>query len=440
MSKTVVAALVATISAVSAAAAQADNAALAPETVQAAQSANAPAGYVNLGIGKCRVASTGGDPLHGYHHAAGDAACTAACNNNANCCGYSVSSHTNCLVWNQQDLVASAAHPWGNAHCFVKTSNPACSSAASAPADPAPSTPPSPPPPSPPATPPFQQAVTSPTGITYHFYTSAMTWTAARDFCAQHHNRLAAVESQADQEAINVLVNMSYHQGALTNIRGVWLGGTALTQPATSGPHGNGPLSPTGGRIVTDATHWRWYPDVDNLGSFAGQTYHNWRPSEPNSGGSTTNPGKENCLFIWAPPHARWGDWNDWHCANNEGFVCEDQRTVPSPPPSPPPSPAPSPPATTTSLRSYSSADRALFVTEGPGASPGGFPYGYTLDQCKGLCDNAPDCNSFAYSQGQQSCWTKTKCGSSSCAVRQHGHDWRTYYVTGTNCVPSNPC
>ena len=153
-----------------------------------------------------------------------------------------------------------------------------------------------------------------------------MTWPAARDFCAQHHHRLGAVETSTDQDAINILINRSYHEGATDTLRGFYLGGTAFEHPATAGPHDNSELSPTGGRIVTDMTNWKWYPDTDNLGNFAGQAYHNWNAREPNSGGNPTNPGKENCLFIWAPPHRRWGKWNDWHCNNREGFVCEDHR------------------------------------------------------------------------------------------------------------------
>ena len=90
--------------------------------------------YLDLGVGKCQLAA-GGMPSHDYLHGIGDESCQAACDNDPNCCGFSVAGR-NCLTWNEPSLVAasSSAHLWGDAHCQAKTTNPVCNAYAPPPA------------------------------------------------------------------------------------------------------------------------------------------------------------------------------------------------------------------------------------------------------------------------------------------------------------------
>ena len=68
-----------------------------------------------------------------------------------------------------------------------------------------------------------------------------------------------------------------------------------------------------------------------------------------------------------------------------------------------------------------------LFLEEGPDSSAGGYS-GLTLEECKILCDGAPDCRSISFREQQGRCWTKTKCGSASEPVMSRNNAWVTYY------------
>lgn len=208
-----------------------------------------------------------------------------------------------------------------------------------------------------------------------------MTWPEARDYCAAHHGRLAAIETAQDQADVNDLMMAQYQDPNYVSTSGVWLGGTALAHPATSGPHGAGP-SDGGASVLAD---WRWYPDLDNLGPASTWTYGNWNNNEPNSGGSVTNPARELCMFIWMPPHVHWGNWNDWHCSNRESFLCEDTRSPPSLPPSPP-APPPSPPPPPAEFTCYWEQNLSPGLTETK-----------TEYWCGNACRETDWCHSYMY-------------------------------------------
>jgi len=96
---------------------------------QAVQAKNAPpppppppvSDFVNIGYGKCR--SCGRDPRHVYKHGQGGS-CEQMCRGDGNCCGYSVSKYSNCLLWYECGMLAPGGHAaeWGGAHCVVKKS------------------------------------------------------------------------------------------------------------------------------------------------------------------------------------------------------------------------------------------------------------------------------------------------------------------------------
>jgi len=74
--------------------------------------------YTVHSSGMCQTMD-GKEPKHKYYD--WDRNCEDRCNNDANCYGYSLSSHNNCLIWTQRDI-KGGGDQWDQANCHIKDS------------------------------------------------------------------------------------------------------------------------------------------------------------------------------------------------------------------------------------------------------------------------------------------------------------------------------
>jgi len=72
--------------------------------------------YTDVGFGKCLAVNK--DPVFSYFSGKGDQ-CRQMCDESTACYGYSVSVYSNCLLWEEPQLVRGGDE-WGSAHCFIK--------------------------------------------------------------------------------------------------------------------------------------------------------------------------------------------------------------------------------------------------------------------------------------------------------------------------------
>jgi len=72
--------------------------------------------YTDVGHGKCLAGNK--DPVFSYFSGNGDQ-CRQMCDESTACYGYSVSVYSNCLLWEESQLV-KGGDEWGSAHCFIK--------------------------------------------------------------------------------------------------------------------------------------------------------------------------------------------------------------------------------------------------------------------------------------------------------------------------------
>lgn len=162
--------------------------------------------------------------------------------------------------------------------------------------------------------------------MTFFYYAFNLDWASARNFCRMHHSNLAHVPSAVENDLATEVLGIANVSG----VTSVWLGGSALLHP-DGDAQGNGRYDG-----APNLTQWFWHPESDH-GPFSSNDYSNWVPTEPNNGGDSSRWGREFCLSIWAPPHARAGFWNDWTCTNSQHFICEQQSASLDSPLAPPP-------------------------------------------------------------------------------------------------------
>jgi hypothetical protein len=72
--------------------------------------------YTDFGRGMCTAVK--GNTVYSYFNGKGQW-CRQMCDKSTTCYGYSVSSYSNCLLWEQPHL-AKGGLEWGGAHCFIK--------------------------------------------------------------------------------------------------------------------------------------------------------------------------------------------------------------------------------------------------------------------------------------------------------------------------------
>ncbi|MGH0182266.1 UNVERIFIED_CONTAM: hypothetical protein FKN15_008882 [Acipenser sinensis] len=96
------------------------------------------------------------------------------------------------------------------------------------------------------------------------------TWTAAQQYCREHHTDLISIKNASENEEI-----VKKAQG-----KPFWIG--LFNEP------------------------WKWSHQGDNY------TFHTWSKGEPNNRG-----GDENCVTM-----SKTGGWNDYGCNNQNSFFC----------------------------------------------------------------------------------------------------------------------
>ncbi|XP_041081668.1 putative C-type lectin domain family 20 member A [Polyodon spathula] len=138
------------------------------------------------------------------------------------------------------------------------------------------------------------------------------TWTAAQQYCREHHTDLVSIKNGSENEDL-----VKKAQG-----KPFWIG--LFNEP------------------------WKWSRQGDNY------TFHNWNREEPNN-----FEGKEKCVAIglWDSLHLLRGEWNDVDCSRMLPFFCCEEAESSSPPSTPVSreAEASSPPSTPVSQDSKSS-------------------------------------------------------------------------------------
>ena len=166
-----------------------------------------------------------------------------------------------------------------------------------------------------------------------------LNWAQARDYCENAHYRLAAVLTPEDQAAVTSLITSANASANVPTVtaEGLWIGGTALAEPASFDGTDEG-VGRTSGNVTLNMNAWNmaiWHPEA-HLGTFADMSYLNWAAGEPSGG-------DKFCLKVMQAPEALEAyEWKGANCTSQLAFVCEDAR-APSPPSYPPLATLPAP-------------------------------------------------------------------------------------------------
>ncbi|XP_060890783.1 P-selectin-like [Labrus mixtus] len=119
-------------------------------------------------------------------------------------------------------------------------------------------------------------------GWTYHYSTTTMNWTAAREWCQERHTDMVVIQNQDEN---NYLVNK-----LPIKKKYYWIGITKQHKNET----------------------WTW---IGNNSTWIGN--ESWAANEPNNDHST-----EFCVEIYVNNDANRGKWNDEKCANKKYAAC----------------------------------------------------------------------------------------------------------------------
>lgn len=139
---------------------------------------------------------------------------------------------------------------------------------------------------------------------------TTLSWTSARTTCLNHGYKLARIDNGIENEFLR-LTAIGRFGNAIVQW---WIGGTDSDIESTEG-------------------NWEWSADnelfwVGNMPPFgtggapqAGR-YTNWRPGQPDNGGTDPIARPDDCAAQLGPNYGN-GTWNDEICTTALPFVCE---------------------------------------------------------------------------------------------------------------------